>query len=305
MENMKIGIIGLGRMGFAIAQRMQAAGYCALGYDPNIKIQKDAQKDGIQIYQEIDQLAAEADIIWLMVPAGKIVDEILQQIKKSLKKHTIIIDGGNCFFKDSMRRAQELALQGNHFLDCGVSGGIHGLHNGFCLMVGGNYDAYKVAHPILKAVAAVDGVNYIGPSGAGHYIKMIHNGIEYGLLQAYAEGFHLLREGTFKDLDLAKIAQLWNHGSVIRSWLLELSAHVFAQDQTLGAIDGKIEEGGTGAWTVQTAQENKIPTPVIQESVEVRAWSRKTGGNFATKYIQMIRHAFGGHKVIVKQQNEL
>ncbi len=302
---MKFGVIGLGRMGAAIAHRAQKAGHCVLGYDPNVAIQKELQESGIQIYQSLDAMVAEADVIWLMVPAGKVVDQTLAHIIHAAKKDTIIVDGGNSNFTDSVRRAKELALQGLHFLDCGTSGGIHGQVHGFCLMVGGNYQTYEKIIPLLRVIATREGYAHVGPSGAGHYVKMIHNGIEYGMLQAYAEGFHLLREGDYKDLDLQQISKLWLHGAIIRSFLLELAHDVFKEDQNLASIDGKIQEGGTGAWTVENAHKNKIPVPIIEKSLEVRAESRKTCGNFATKLIQMLRNAFGGHRIEIKSENEL
>ena len=294
---MKVGIIGLGRMGMAIAARAASAGFQVMGYDPNTGLESESQKNGIAFYKNMDQLAKEADIIWLMTPAGVIVDQTIEKLVHCMQPGAIVIDGGNSNFADSMRRAQQLAAHSINFLDCGVSGGIHGQKNGFCLMVGGNYEIYKKVEPLLKALAAPDGYNYMGSSGAGHYVKMVHNGIEYGLLQAYAEGFQLLREGDFKELDLEKVSNVWLHGSVIRSWLLELSHDVFKKDQTLTSIDGKIQEGGTGAWTVENAHKNNVPVPVIEKSLEVRALSRQTGGNFATKVIQMLRNAFGGHSV--------
>lgn len=294
---MKLGVIGLGRMGAAIAHRALKAGHSALGYDPNSTIQKELQESGIQMYDSPDALAKEADVIWLMVPSGKIVDIALGHIMHAAKKDAIIIDGGNSNFADSVRRAKELASKGMHFLDCGTSGGIHGEKHGFCLMVGGNFEIYQKIEPLLKAIACKDGYAYVGPSGAGHYVKMIHNGIEYGLLEAYAEGFHLLREGDYNDLDLEQISKLWLHGAVIRSWLLELAHDVFKEDQYFGSVDGKIQEGGTGAWTVENAHKNEIPVPVIEASLKARAESRKTGGNFATKLIQMLRNAFGGHSI--------
>jgi 6-phosphogluconate dehydrogenase len=302
---MKLAVIGLGRMGAAIARRALDAGYCVLGFDPDVKTQKECAARGIQIYDDLQTLSRESDVIWLMIPAGKLIDETLQKIVPALAERKIILDGGNSNFHDSVRRAKELALKKISYLDCGTSGGVHGLKNGFCLMVGGDLNAYKKILPLLQAIACNDGVAYVGPSGAGHYVKMIHNGIEYGMLQAYAEGFHLLREGDYKDLDLQKIAHVWQHGAVVRSWLLDLAHDVLKQDQNLGSIDGKIQEGGTGAWNMENAKKNNIPAPVLEASLLARKKSRETGGNFASKLIQMIRHGFGGHKVEIKRENEL
>ena len=179
-----------GRMGAAIAHRVRNAGYCVLGYDPDLHAQKEVAQFGVEIYQTVDELAKEADVVWLMVPAGKIVDQAIAHLTTTLKRGSIIIDGGNCLFTDSIRRAKELSVRGFSYLDCGTSGGIHGQKNGFCLMVGGEFAAYQKVEPLLKVIAAPHGYGYMGPSGAGHYVKMIHNGIEYGLLEAYAEGFH-------------------------------------------------------------------------------------------------------------------
>lgn len=302
---MKLAVVGLGRMGAAIAHRALDAGYCVLGYDPDVKTQKECASQGIQIYDDLQELAKEADLIWLMIPAGKLIDETLQKIVPATAENKFIIDGGNSNFIDSVRRAKELALKKIAYLDCGTSGGVHGLKNGFCLMVGGDLNAYKKILPLLQAIACKDGVAHVGPSGAGHYAKMIHNGIEYGMLQAYAEGFHLLREGDYKDLDLEKIAHVWQHGAVVRSWLLDLAHDVFKEDQNLGSIDGKIQEGGTGAWNLENAKKNHIPAPVLEASLKSRKESRETGGNFASKLIQMIRHGFGGHKLEIKRENEL
>lgn len=302
---MKLAVIGLGRMGAAIARRALEAGYCVLGFDPDVKIQKECAAQGIQIYDDLHALAREADVIWLMVPAGDVIDKTLQNIVPAIAENKCIIDGGNSNFHDSVRRAKELALKKIAYLDCGTSGGVHGLKNGFCLMVGGDLNAYKKILPLLQTIACKEGVAHVGPSGAGHYVKMIHNGIEYGMLQAYAEGFHLLREGDYKDLDLQKIAHVWQHGAVVRSWLLDLAHDVFKEDQNLGSIDGRIQEGGTGAWNMENAKKNNIPAPVLEASLQARKESRETGGNFASKLIQMIRHGFGGHKVEVKRENEL
>jgi 6-phosphogluconate dehydrogenase len=297
METMKLAIIGLGRMGAALAHRALAARYCVLGYDPGLPAQEEAKKMGIELYDDLAQLAREADIIWLMVPAGKPVDDVLAILTPALKSTAIVVDGGNSLFTDSKRRAIELVIKGIAYLDCGTSGGVHGKQEGFCLMVGGDYTAYEKILPLLTVLAAPSGVAHVGPSGAGHYVKMIHNGIEYGLLQAYAEGFQLLREGDYKDLDLEKISKLWNHGAVVRSWILELCHDIFKHDQMLANIDGAIEENKTGAWTVENAHKNNVPVPVIEKTLEVRAWSRASGGNFATKVVAMLRNAFGGHAV--------
>lgn len=302
---MKLAVIGLGRMGAAIARRVFDAGYCVLGYDPNLHAQQECAAWGMEIYHDLQELAKEADVIWLMIPAGKIVDDTLSNFASVLTPSKIIIDGGNSNFNDSTRRAKELASRGIAYLDCGTSGGVHGLKDGFCLMVGGDYQAYEKILPLLQVIAAKDGLAHFGPSGAGHYVKMIHNGIEYGMLQAYAEGFQLLREGDYKDLDLEKIAKVWQHGAVIRSWVLDLAHEVFKEDQNLGSIDGAIQEGGTGAWNLENAKKNHVPVPALEASLQVRKESRKTGGNFATKLIQMIRHGFGGHKVEIKRGNEL
>ncbi|MFZ5953749.1 MAG: phosphogluconate dehydrogenase (NAD(+)-dependent, decarboxylating) [Candidatus Dependentiae bacterium] len=292
---MKLGIIGLGRMGAGIAKRVALYGHDVVGYDP--AVESLSSMGEITLVKNISEVALQCRVIWLMVPAGPIVDNVIKQLKPHLKAGDILIDGGNSNFHDSVRRAQELAAYNIYFLDCGTSGGIHGLEHGFCLMVGGNKKAYQETIPLFKAVAAPNGFGYMGKSGTGHYVKMIHNGIEYGLMQAYAEGFELIKEGSFKadHLNLEEITRVWNHGAVIRSWLLELSHTIFTKDQDLQNISGEIEESGTGAWTVEEAHANAIEIPVIEKSLEVRRWSRQTGGNFATKVVALLRNAFGGH----------
>lgn len=292
---MKLGIIGLGRMGAGIAKRVALYGHDVVGYDP--MVDSLSAMGEITVVKNITEVAQQCRVIWLMVPAGQIVDQVIKQLRPHLKAGDILIDGGNSNFHDSIRRAQELATQNIYFLDCGTSGGIHGLEHGFCLMVGGDKKAYQEVVPLLKAIAAPNGFAYIGKSGTGHYVKMVHNGIEYGLMQAYAEGFELIKEGTFKEdhLNLQEITKVWNHGAIIRSWLLELSHHIFEKDQELQDVSGEIEESGTGAWTVEEAHNNSVQVPVIEKSLEVRKWSRQTGGNFATKVVALLRTAFGGH----------
>ncbi|BDC35068.1 6-phosphogluconate dehydrogenase [Candidatus Dependentiae bacterium Noda2021] len=296
---MKLGIIGLGRMGAGIAHRVATYGHDVVGFDPAITSATHKGLSEIVLAKNVAEVAQQCRIIWLMIPAGALVDEVIKQLKPHLKAGDILVDGGNSNFHDSIRRAQELAQNNIYFLDCGTSGGIHGLEHGFCLMVGGNKKAYDEVVPLFKAIATPHGFGYMGKSGSGHYVKMVHNGIEYGLMQAYAEGFELLKEGYFKDdnLNLEEITRVWNHGAVIRSWLLELSHTIFKHDQDLKNISGAIEESGTGQWTVDEAKSCNVEIPVIEKSLEVRRWSRQTGGNFATKVVALLRNAFGGHNV--------
>lgn len=298
---MTFGIVGLGRMGAAIASRAKKAGYTVYGFDRDQTIALAAQQEGIHITQDLAQLAQQATIIWLMVPAGAVVDAVINELLSHITPSHTIIDGGNSHFFDSQRRAQLLAARNIVYLDCGTSGGIHGKEDGFSLMVGGDKKSYEQLLSLLKAIAAPDGVGYVGPSGAGHYVKMVHNGIEYALMQGYAEGFQLLKEGSFKEqhLDLEEISRIWNHGAVIRSWLLELAHTIFSKDQELTTISGRVEESGTGRWTVDDAHKHHVPVPVIEESLLVRARSREQGGNYATKVVAMLRNAFGGHKITV------
>ena len=287
-------------MGEALAFRAVRAGFTVFGFDVSADSCATAAKSGVQTVSNIADFAHKSiHVFWLMVPQGELVDKVIMQLRPILKAEDIIIDGGNSKFSDSMRRAQELALENIYFIDCGTSGGVHGRENGFCLMVGGSKKAYEYIQPLLHAVAIPGGYAHVGPSGAGHYVKMVHNGIEYGLLQAYAEGFHVLKDGEFKDehLDLAAIADLWNHGSVIRSWILELVLNIMKQDQNLENIKGNVAATGMGKWTVEQAHKTNIPVPVIEESLKVREWSENTGGNYATKIVAMLRNQFGGHLV--------
>jgi 6-phosphogluconate dehydrogenase len=298
-----IAIIGLGKMGEAIAFRAIKAQYKVFGFDINQEICASAEKIGVTIADSIAAFAHKnIHVFWLMVPQGPLVDHVIAEIKKFACDGDIIIDGGNSKFTDSLRRAKELSCDRIFFLDCGTSGGIHGKTNGFCLMIGGKEEAYEKLFPLFSAVAMPNGHLLVGPSGTGHYVKMIHNGIEYGILQAYAEGFHLLKEGEFKNeaLNLEKIANVWNHGSVIRSWILELVEDAMKEDQSLETISGKVASTGMGEWTVERAEKSNIPVPVIKTALQVRKWSEETNGNYATKLIAILRNKFGGHSVIKK-----
>lgn len=295
---MNIGLLGLGHMGAIIAQRLLKAGLRVIAFDPNITARQQATTLGVEVVERPELVAQKTRIVWLMVPAGQLIDTLLEQLLPYLTKEHLIIDGGNSHFTDSVRRAQTLATLNIPFLDCGTSGGLHAQQYGFCLMVGGDHAAFLFAQPLFAALAAPNGYAYIGPSGAGHYVKMIHNGIEYALLQAYAEGFTLLKQGTaYPHLDLAALARVWNHGSIIRSWILELLGAVLRQDQELHQVSGAVQENGTGSWTVQEAHKQHIPVPLLEQAVQIRVWSRQTGGNYTTKLVALLRHQFGGHPV--------
>ncbi|NUQ21142.1 MAG: decarboxylating 6-phosphogluconate dehydrogenase, partial [Gemmatimonadaceae bacterium] len=234
--------------------------------------------------------------VWIMVPAGAPVDETIETLVPMLSRGDIIIDGGNSRYIDTMRRAKSLSDRGIEFVDAGTSGGVWGLENGYCLMVGGSDRAVKICEPIFTALSEAGGYAHVGPSGAGHYVKMVHNGIEYGLLQAYAEGYEILHASKDFDLDLAKIAALWNHGSVVRSWLNELAERAFAKDASLADLKGWIADSGEGRWTVQEATDLDVPAPVIALSLIMRLRSRQED-SFGAKVIAALRNEFGGHAV--------
>lgn len=296
---MNIGIIGLGRMGEAIVFRLLESGHEVVCFDKNEQARNAVAVLGATVADSIEDLAKQVHTFWLMVPAGDVVDAVIKELHPYLSAGDIIIDGGNSKYSDSIRRAKELQNHDVFFLDCGTSGGMHGRADGFCLMVGGDKVAYTKAHQFFVAIAVEGGLAHVGPSGAGHYVKMVHNGIEYALLQAYAEGFHLLKEGEFKEdiLNMEEISRIWNNGSIIRSWILELGHDIFQDDQELRNVSGEIAETGMGKWTVQEAQKHKVPVRTIEESLKIRAWSRETGGNYATKIVALLRHKFGGHAV--------
>jgi 6-phosphogluconate dehydrogenase len=233
--------------------------------------------------------------IWLMVPSGDPVDQTIDQLLPLLNEGDILIDGGNSNYKDSIRRAGKLSAQRLHFIDAGTSGGVWGLENGYCMMVGGDKEIVERLAPIFTTLAPPDGYLHVGPNGAGHFVKMIHNGIEYGMLQAYGEGFELLKASRF-DLDLGKISHLWNQGSVVRSWLLELAENAFEKDPKLSSIRGYVDDSGEGRWTVEEAIERSVPAPVLMLSLFARFASRQED-SFSAKVIAALRNEFGGHAV--------
>jgi 6-phosphogluconate dehydrogenase len=235
-------------------------------------------------------------VVWIMVPAGKPVDDTIASLLPGLSRGDVIIDGGNSNFHDSMRRGAELRQKGIEFVDSGTSGGIWGLENGYCLMIGASDEAFKLCEPIFKTLAPPDGYAHMGPTGSGHYVKMIHNGVEYGMLQAYAEGYEILHSSKDFKLDLHKIAAVWNHGSVVRSWINELAEIAFKKDSDLADLKGFVADSGEGRWTVQEAIDLDVPAPVITLSLLMRLRSRQED-SFGGKVIAALRNEFGGHAV--------
>ncbi|HLB22797.1 MAG TPA: decarboxylating 6-phosphogluconate dehydrogenase [Dehalococcoidia bacterium] len=233
--------------------------------------------------------------IWMMVPSGAPVQATIDTLAPLLSKGDVLVDGGNSNYHDSMRRADDLRAQGIEYLDAGTSGGIWGLKEGFCLMVGGSQDAFTLVEPALKTLAPADGYAHVGPSGAGHFVKMVHNGIEYGLMAAYGEGFELLAGSKF-DLDLHQVSALWNRGSVVRSWLLELTERAFERDPRLESIKGYVEDSGEGRWTVQEALDQDVPAPIITLSL-MRRFASRQPESFSAKVQAALRNEFGGHAV--------
>lgn len=297
---MQLGMIGLGRMGGNMTQRLLRDGHRVIVHDMNPERTREVGAgDGAAPADSVAALVgalAAPRIVWVMVPAGAATEQTMREVARHADAGDIIIDGGNSRFTDTKRRAQELAAQGIHLVDAGTSGGVWGLEEGYCLMVGGGDDAVRHCEPIFRTLAPADGYAHVGPSGAGHFTKMVHNGIEYGMLQAYAEGFEILHASEFA-LDLRRIAALWNHGSVVRSWLLELLERAYrAEGQDLDRIAGWVDDSGEGRWTVETALDMNVPAPVITLSLLSRFRSRQDE-SYAAQVIAALRNQFGGHAV--------
>jgi len=294
----ELAIVGLGRMGSNMARRLLRGGHRVVVHNrsPEPIRQLEAEgASGAYTPEETVRALARPRAIWLMVPAGEPTEQMIERFAPLLEPGDILIDGGNSYWKDSVRRAARLEERGIRFLDVGTSGGIWGLEYGYCLMVGGDESAFRHLEPALATLAPEHGYRYLGPAGAGHFAKMVHNGIEYGLMQAYAEGFEILERSPY-DYDLAELAALWNRGSVIRSWLLELAERAFRNDPHLAAIRGYVEDSGEGRWTVLTAIEEDVPAPVITLSLQMRFRSRQED-SFAAKVVAALRREFGGHSV--------
>ena len=295
---MQLGLIGLGRMGSGMTLRLLQGGHQVIVYDRLAEAGAALAGKGATASGSLEDLGQKLKpprAVWLMIPAGPPVDDAIQRLSGTLSPGDIIIDGGNSNYKDSIRRAEELRSQQIEFLDVGVSGGIWGLKVGFNLMAGGNQAVFKQVEPIFQTLAPPDGYAYVGPSGAGHYSKMVHNGIEYAMLQSYAEGFEILKAAPF-GFDLLQLARLWNHGSVIRSWLLELAQAAFERDPDLSHIRGYVEDSGEGRWTLQEAIDHAVPAPALAMSLFMRFRSRQDD-SFSDKVIAALRNEFGGHPV--------
>jgi 6-phosphogluconate dehydrogenase len=288
-------------MGNNMAQRLLLAGHRVVAYDPVPEAVRSAAERGADPASSLNDLAsklAAPRAVWLMVPAGDPTEDTVNALASVLSADDIVVDGGNSNYRDSIRRAEALRASAIRFLDVGTSGGIWGLQEGYCLMAGGDAGAFRHIEPILQSLAPAPdrGYGLVGPSGAGHFVKMIHNGIEYGLMQAYAEGFELMQAKQELGLDLSQIAEIWRHGSVVRSWLLDLAAKAFEEDPKLEGIQAYVEDSGEGRWTVQESIELGVPAPVITHSLQARFRSRQDQP-FAARMLAALRRQFGGHSV--------
>jgi 6-phosphogluconate dehydrogenase len=298
---MELGMVGLGRMGANMAERLTRGGHRVSGFDPGDAARAAAQDKGIAAKGSLDELVdalPSPKIVWLMVPAGEVVDATIAQLLPLLGEGDIVIDGGNSFYKDSMRRAEALRAHGIAYVDCGTSGGVWGLKEGYSLMVGGDEAAVERVAPLLRTLAPTpdSGWGRVGPSGAGHFTKMVHNGIEYGLMQAYAEGFALMQRKHDFGLDLHQVAEIWREGSVVRSWLLDLTSEALQRNPTMQGIAPYVADSGEGRWTVAEAIDLDVPAPVITTSLLERLRSRDKD-SLTDKLLSAMRNQFGGHAI--------
>ncbi len=298
-ETKRLAMIGLGRMGGNMVRRLRGDGHDLVVWDRDPDAVRALADEGAEPADDLADLCRRLPsprIIWVMVPAGDPVDATLNALEAHLEAGDIVIDGGNSNFHDTLRRGESLKKSGVHYLDAGTSGGVWGLKIGYCLMVGGPDEAVAEVEPVFRSLAPEDGYAHVGPTGAGHYVKMVHNGIEYGVLQAYAEGYEILHASDRFDVDLHQVAAVWNRGSVIRSWINELAEDAFEKDGGLTDIRGWVADSGEGRWTVQEAIDLDVPAPVITLALQARFRSRQEE-SFAAKVIAALRHEFGGHAV--------
>ncbi len=298
---MKLGIVGLGRMGLNMALRLQRAGHEVIGTNQTEDRIIEAKKVGVRTVATAEDLVRALEpprTIWAMIPAGAPVDDLIDRALPLMERGDLMVDGGNSNWRDSKRRGERLAESGMLFADAGTSGGIWGLELGYCIMIGGAAPAIERLKPALDALAPVDGWRHVGAIGGGHFAKMVHNGIEYGMMQAYGEGFELLQASEF-GYDLAEVAHLWNQGSVVRSWLLDLTERALRDDPKMERIRGYVEDSGEGRWTIQEAIEHSVPTPVLAMALFERFRSRQDD-SFRDRVIASLRNQFGGHAVKTK-----
>ncbi len=299
---MKVFMIGLGKMGGNMARRWLRAGHTVIGYDNNPEAAKDLQReDGLIPVSDIKEgisLLDKPGVVWIMVPSGEITSNTVTQVAGHMMPGDIVIDGGNSNFHDSVKAANELNGKGIYFLDAGVSGGVWGLNEGYSIMVGGDKQAFATIEPLIKSLAPgeKEGWGWVGPSGAGHYVKMIHNGIEYGMMEAYAEGYELMRSRKDFNLDLHQISRIWQHSSVVRSWLLDLIALALETDQSLDKIQPWVSDSGEGRWTIKEAIDQDVPVPVMTAALFRRFESREKN-SYALRLLSAIRNQFGGHSM--------
>jgi 6-phosphogluconate dehydrogenase len=297
---MRIGLAGLGRMGMNMARRLLQGGHEVAAYNRTLAKVDEMEAEGALAARSLAELVSKLPaprVVWLMLPAGQVTQEHIDELTPLMSPGDILVDGGNSRFTDDIRRSEALTDKGVLYLDAGVSGGIWGLKVGYCTMVGGPRQAFEHIEPLLATLAPPEGYLYCGPSGSGHYVKMIHNAVEYGMMQAYAEGFALLDGSRYSShLDFAKLSHLWNQGSVIRSWLLELCEDMFTKDARLEGLAAYVEDSGEGRWSVQEAVDNAVPAPVLTLSLMERFRSR-LGNSFGDRVLAALRHEFGGHAI--------
>jgi 6-phosphogluconate dehydrogenase len=295
---MKLAMIGLGRMGMNMAKRLLSAHHEVIAFNRTPEKTRRLETEGAVGVYSLQNLASRLPsprVVWLMLPAGAVVDEHIEQLRGLLSPGDMIVDGGNTYYRDDIRRSEALAQDGIHYLDAGVSGGIWGLKIGYCLMIGGEKNIFDELEPIFASLAPPEGYLYCGTSGAGHFVKMVHNGIEYAMMQAYGEGFEILEASEYgKNFDYADIAHLWNQGSVIRSWLLELAEDAFRKEGRLSDLSGQVADSGEGRWTLMQAIETAVPAEVIALSLMRRFRSRQKDP-FTERVLAALRREFGGH----------
>lgn len=295
---MKIGFVGLGKMGGKMVERLLNKGHEVVVYNLTKKEVDEAVAKGAIAATDLKDLVGKLEgrkLVWLMVPAGKPVDENIAELASLLKAEDIIVDGGNSYWRETVERGKKVKEKGIYYIDCGTSGGVWGLQNGYCLMYGGEKEPCDFAEPIFKSLAPENGYIRCGESGSGHMVKMVHNGIEYGMMQAYAEGFEIMKSSPY-DVDLEKISKVWMQGSVVRSWLLELIGNALTNNQELDGIKDYVSDSGEGRWTVQTAIDFDVPAHVITASLFSRFESRQES-SYAMKLLAAMRNQFGGHEI--------